>query len=70
MTSSDKKLISRALAPNLAFVCAVGGLMAWRIVSGLSPLPHGAMSVVMALAVAVPLGSAIFANAMRLRRDA
>ncbi len=59
-----------ALAPNGAFVVGLLSWMAWRLVSGQSPLPHGATPIVMGLCVAMPVGAVALANFVRLRARA
>jgi hypothetical protein len=67
MIQSDKSFIAIALAPNGVFVLGMLGLMAWRLTSGQSPLPHGATPIVMGLSIAAPIGSVCVANFVRLR---
>jgi len=70
MTRSDKSIIAIALVPNGIFVAALLAWMAWRLASGLAPLPHGASPFVMGLCAIVPMACAAVANFIRLRRDA
>lgn len=70
MTRRDRSLVALALAPNLAYVAALAGLMTWRISTGLSPLPEGATPWVMGLAGCIPIASVGLANFLRLRRGA
>lgn len=69
MKSSDRTLIAWVLAPTVAYVLGLFALMSWRMVSGQSPLPHGAMPAVLVLSMILPFGSAFSGNMLRLRRN-
>jgi hypothetical protein len=70
MTPSNRAIIFLAIAPNAIYVVGLAGLMTWRSMAGLDPLPDGTTFVVAGLAGVIPLASVAIANFLRLRRGA
>ena len=70
MKLTNRALIALSIAPNVIYVVALLGFMAWRSMSGLPFLPSGATPLVMGLSGVIPLSSVVITNFIRLRRDA
>jgi len=69
MTLSNRTIIALATAPNAIYVLCLTGLMAWRLMWGLTLLPNGAMPMVMGISGVIPIASVAVANFLRLRRN-
>jgi uncharacterized membrane-anchored protein len=68
MTRREKSIAAVSLVPTGTFVVGLMGWMAWRLSTGLAPLPHGATPFVMMACMTVPLVSVAVANGFLLRQ--
>ena len=67
---SNRWLTALAIAPNVVYVIGLFTLAAWRMASGLQPLPNGSTAFVMAMSTVIPVASVALVTVLRLRRDA
>jgi hypothetical protein len=67
---SNRQIIALVLSLNGAYLAVLFSLMAYRLLSGLSPMPEGCAPLVMGSAIVIPIASGGLGNLLRLRRDA
>jgi hypothetical protein len=67
---SNRRILILTLSLNGAYLAALFGFVAFRVASGLSPMPEGYSFLMMCSAVTVPAICVGLGNFLRLRRHA